>query len=319
MNKTNGMILLSLTAIVMVGCEKKEPPFLDREEVKAIISKYLENPQYDVKISMEMEGEDNVSLIADVVGHYRDKTVAVKYEGEVISAAPTVSPKIDYFLEFPSGDESFVKSAMESLKDAKFTPVLAHREDLGTITPIQTIQSTQASFRVRNASEGQCQVEDETGIPQATFALDRKKKETFSIPEKPGLKFQEGSYSIICSFSNYDKLSIDDLLTARFAVSKYDFPQYGDGLKDMGCSLGKEKKLEAHFTPKGKALDVVYYSNGKAMKSNVFKCDKVGRYIVKAIATDKNGLKAESPEVEIDVIDVREEFFEGEGGEGESY
>ena len=87
----------------------------------------------------------------------------------------------------------------------------------------------------------------------------------------------------------------------------------------MGCSLGAEKKLKANFTPKGDALDIVYYSNGDALQSNVFKCDKVGKYAVMAIATDENNLKAESPEVTIDVLDINEEFFEGRGGEGEAY
>ncbi len=306
MKRTGSVVLLSLVMMVMSGCEKKEDTLLDRGKARAIISTYLENPRYDVNISVDIERD--TPLVADVVGYYQNKTVSVKYGKTFISMAPAISPNIDYYLEFPPGNELFVKSAMESLKAAKFTPVLAQREDLGAITAFQAIHG---SFRVRSASEGECYIEDKNGTSLSTFKLKHNSIDMFRIPDNSGFGLMnKGEHELVCSFSNVNGLSTDDLLVARFSIASYDTPKYKDGLKDMICALNAKKILNAHFTSKeDNALDVVYYRDGSVLQSNVFKCDKDGEYTVKAIVTDKNGIKAESPEVTIKVTFIPEEFW----------
>ncbi len=264
-----------------------------------------------------MEAEENISLIADVVGQYHGKTIAIIVGNQLINSSPLVSPDIDYLIEFPPADKSFVKTAMESLADAKFAPVLARREELGTIEPFQPIR---ASFQLRSTSRGECEIDDEAGISQRTFRLERRSDHIFVLPENSGLGLGEGNYSIVCSFSNEKNLTVDDLPAAHFSISKYDFPKYKGGLKETTCSLGTKKKLKAQFSPKDNKLDIHYYRDGQVMDSNIFKCDMVGTYIVQAIATDNNGVTAESPEVKMQVIDVPEGLLDAEKTEyGESY
>lgn len=308
---------MGIAVLLFTGCGKESNPAKEREKVKQFVSNYLNTPQYNVKIHVEMEMEENLSRQADIIGRYHGETIAVIFDNEIINTAPVVSPRIDYILEFPPGNIEIAHSAMESLKDAGFTPVLAQRKELGIIEPFEDIK---ASFTLRNTSEGKCRIEDEDGITSASFSLQRNSDHIFSLPENSGFGLSEGKYSIVCDFSNEENLSVDDLRIAGFSLSHYELPRYSGGLKNINCIPGRTKKLNAHFTPKNGELHILYYKNDAPMESNIFKCDKVGSYTIKAVATDKKGFTAGSPEIRINVVDVPEGMINPDKFEyGEQY
>ncbi len=331
---------LSIVASILIaGCSEKpqNDEVLDTMQARAIIAWYFEDVKFDHSVQADVYPKSRAKV--DVLGRYDGKWIAVRYGEEYLEmGAPQISPTIDYYLDIPEGNREFIQIMMQSLKKAKFTPVLSLSEELGVMKPLSQVKSM---LEVRRADAGECRVVDaylncsgafglkpegknifqmplnkkfkiEGGeYCASTFSLESIGDDRFQMPPNKGFGLKEGNYTLLCDFSAEDGSRSEDVESATFEVPHCQGPVYKGGLEDATCEMGHEITLDALFVDaKGNEVEPVYYDEfGKRMDSNVFDCFGIGIYTIKAIATDEYGVQSESHEANIYVISFGEGLF----------
>jgi len=221
---------------------------------------------------------------------------------------PNVSLEADYYMSIPKGNAAFIHSAMKSLNEAQFLPVLAQVKDLGVQAANQPIES---SFTVRHGTLASCSFLDDSSrtYPGFTQPIEDQK---FSLPSNTGFNLHRGEYTLECIFNDEMNRSTEEISAAHFSLTGGTEIVYKHGLKDTTCIIGHKIPLKAYFsTPDSGSLEIIYYDDGTPLENQTFVCENIGKHQVQAIAVDSKGKRIESPLFTFEVQEIPAAFFPG--------
>jgi len=314
-------IALVLVLLSLFGCESKEKAQkLDPAKAKEIISGYIKDPHYNVRVSADVF--EKSSRQVNVVGKYNNWIIAIDYDrNTTLGESPRVSPDIDYYLSVNADTPASLRKAMETLKNTQFTPVVSKVH-----VPKELVQGNDLDvlLEVRHSSGGDCSFTDQKGNFKNFALLQHANNKTFSLEGNAGSKLKKGDYTFKCIFTNNEQKhpDSDTLPLASFTVKQADHPlHYIGGLKSRSCILGQPLKLEADFgLKKEDSVSIVYYSDGEPINGDTFICENIGKHKVHAVATDSvSGQQASSSTIEIQVDDLPDILKEFQGSEHVSF